>query len=253
MNVFGPVPSRRLGRSLGINNIPPKICSYSCVYCQLGRTLRMEIKRRAFYEPEELIRAVRERVEEFREGGERIDYLTFVPDGEPTLDSNLGEEIAALKDLGIGVKGEEAFMPHYEKMNSGTAGYPLTLVPYEIINLASGNVPSPPFLYKTIFDDQLLGNDSFVAVNPETASEYRLEQGDPIVIESPAGAITARVNLSQGAMPGIVYMPMGFGHTAYDEFIRGKGVNPNDIIDAGKDPLSGQPAWWATPVKITKV
>ncbi len=159
----------------------------------------------------------------------------------------------ALKDLGIGVKGEEAFMPHYEKMNSGTAGYPLTLVPYEIINLASGNVPSPPFLYKTIFDDQLLGNDSFVAVNPETASEYRLEQGDPIVIESPAGAITARVNLSQGAMPGIVYMPMGFGHTAYDEFIRGKGVNPNDIIDAGKDPLSGQPAWWATPVKITKV
>ena len=101
MNVFGPVPSRRLGRSLGINNIPPKICSYSCVYCQLGRTLRMEIERRAFYEPEELIRAVRERVEELRKGGERIDYLTFVPDGEPTLDSNLGEEIAALKDLGI--------------------------------------------------------------------------------------------------------------------------------------------------------
>jgi len=101
LNVFGPVPSRRLGRSLGINNIPPKICSYSCVYCQLGRTLRMEIERRAFYEPEELIRAVRERVEELREGGERIDYLTFVPDGEPTLDSNLGEEIAALKDLGI--------------------------------------------------------------------------------------------------------------------------------------------------------
>jgi len=103
LNVFGPVPSRRLGRSLGINNIPPKICSYSCVYCQLGRTLRMEIERRAFYEPEELIRAVRERVKELREGGERIDYLTFVPDGEPTLDSNLGEEIAALKDLGIPV------------------------------------------------------------------------------------------------------------------------------------------------------
>ena len=99
--VFGPVPSRRLGRSLGINNIPPKICSYSCVYCQLGRTLRMEGERRAFYKPKELIRAVRERVKELREGGERIDYLTFVPDGEPTLDANLGEEIAALKDLGI--------------------------------------------------------------------------------------------------------------------------------------------------------
>jgi len=42
---FGPVPSRRLGQSLGINNIPPKICSYACVYCQLGRTLTMQTGR----------------------------------------------------------------------------------------------------------------------------------------------------------------------------------------------------------------
>ena len=54
MIAFGPVPSRRLGRSLGINNIPPKICTYSCVYCQLGRTLKMEVDRRAFYEPEQV-------------------------------------------------------------------------------------------------------------------------------------------------------------------------------------------------------
>jgi len=46
--VFGPVPSRRLGRSLGVNNIPPKTCSYACVYCQAGRTLRLEIERRSF-------------------------------------------------------------------------------------------------------------------------------------------------------------------------------------------------------------
>ena len=50
MIVFGPVPSRRLGRSLGINNIPPKACTYSCVYCQVGRTLDMQVARRAFYE-----------------------------------------------------------------------------------------------------------------------------------------------------------------------------------------------------------
>jgi wyosine [tRNA(Phe)-imidazoG37] synthetase (radical SAM superfamily) len=99
--VFGPVPSRRLGRSLGINNIPPKVCSYSCVYCQLGRTPRIQVKREAFYDPDELIRAVRDRVNELRGKGERIDYLTFVPDGEPTLDLNLGKEISALKDLGI--------------------------------------------------------------------------------------------------------------------------------------------------------
>ncbi|MCK5568076.1 MAG: radical SAM protein, partial [Spirochaetes bacterium] len=51
---FGPVPSRRLGRSLGINNIPPKICSYSCVYCQVGRTINMQDKRQEFYKPEEI-------------------------------------------------------------------------------------------------------------------------------------------------------------------------------------------------------
>ena len=99
--VFGPVPSRRLGRSLGINNIPPKVCSYSCVYCQLRRTPRIQVKREAFYDPDELVRAVRDRVNELRSKGERIDYLTFIPDGEPTLDLNLGKEISALKDLGI--------------------------------------------------------------------------------------------------------------------------------------------------------
>jgi hypothetical protein len=54
-------------------------------------------------------------------------------------------------------------------------------------------------------------------------------------------------------MPGIVYMPLGLGHTAYDKFIQGKGVNPNDIIHAGKDPLSGYSVWWDTPVKLIKV
>lgn len=101
MIVFGPVPSRRLGRSLGINNIPPKICSYACVYCQLGRTIRMQIKRQAFYETEKIIGAVRDKVAKVLDQGEEIDYLTFVPDGEPTLDLNLKAEISALKELGI--------------------------------------------------------------------------------------------------------------------------------------------------------
>ncbi|HEM61046.1 MAG TPA: radical SAM protein, partial [Chloroflexi bacterium] len=99
--VFGPVPSRRLGRSLGINNVLAKICSYSCVYCQLGRTIKMSAERQEFYPPEEVVAAVTQRVEEARETGEQIDYLTFVPDGEPTLDINLGREIELLRPLGI--------------------------------------------------------------------------------------------------------------------------------------------------------
>lgn len=101
MIAFGPVPSRRLGRSLGINHIPPKICTYACVYCQLGRTLNMQVERQTFYAPHDVQRAVVEQVEKARASGEAIDYLTFVPDGEPTLDANLEEEIALLRPLGI--------------------------------------------------------------------------------------------------------------------------------------------------------
>jgi wyosine [tRNA(Phe)-imidazoG37] synthetase (radical SAM superfamily) len=101
MIVFGPIPSRRLGRSLGINHIPPKICSYACVYCQVGRTIQMQVERQSFYDPDEIVKAVRGKVAKVLDQGEEIHYLTFVPDGEPTLDINLGDEISALKELGI--------------------------------------------------------------------------------------------------------------------------------------------------------
>ncbi len=101
MIAFGPVPSRRLGRSLGINNIPHKACTYSCAYCQVGRTIHKEIDRRLFYQPGELLRDVRDKTGKARRKNEPIDYLSFVPDGEPTLDINLGLEIDLLRSLGL--------------------------------------------------------------------------------------------------------------------------------------------------------
>lgn len=100
---FGPVPSRRLGQSLGINNIPAKSCTYSCVYCQVGRTRRKQSNRRDFYEPDDIFRDVQSRLSRAKEAGALIDYLTFVPDGEPTLDMHLGKEIDLLKTLGVPV------------------------------------------------------------------------------------------------------------------------------------------------------
>ena len=84
-----------------MNHVPPKACTYSCVYCQLGRTDTMTSERRAFYPPEEVFRHVEERVKEAEEQNERIDFVSFVPDGEPTLDVNLGKEIELLKPLGV--------------------------------------------------------------------------------------------------------------------------------------------------------
>ncbi len=101
--VFGPVPSRRLGRSLGVNNVTGKTCTYNCVYCQAGRTEDLTIRRRRFYDPEWLIDQVLRRVDELEKQGEKIDYVTFVPNGEPSLDINVGREASAIKEAGLRV------------------------------------------------------------------------------------------------------------------------------------------------------
>ena len=98
---FGPVPSRRLGKSIGINNIRPKVCTYSCVYCQLGRTSEFAVNRQVFYQPCDILKEVQRRVANARKRNEGIDYLTFVADGEPTLDVNLAIEMLLLRQIGI--------------------------------------------------------------------------------------------------------------------------------------------------------
>ncbi|MCF7890964.1 radical SAM protein [Candidatus Bipolaricaulota bacterium] len=101
MKIYGPVPSRRLGRSLGINNIPAKRCTYSCIYCQLGRTINVQVERETFFVTEKLVTEAKEKARETQEAGEKIDYLSFVPDGEPTLDKELGLKIEHLQPLEI--------------------------------------------------------------------------------------------------------------------------------------------------------
>ncbi|MBN1833562.1 MAG: molybdopterin-dependent oxidoreductase [Deltaproteobacteria bacterium] len=162
---------------------------------------------------------------------------------------------SALKEMGITVKGDEAFIPHYETPDTGgdKETYPLRMIPYELINLSSGWVPNPPYLKKTLFADQLRKDESFAEINPETAAEYGLTQGDRIIVESHQGELRVRVSPFDGAMPGVVFLPMGLGHTAYDAYQRGQGVNPNQIIERGKDPLSGEAVWWETRVRIRKV
>ncbi|MGM0416418.1 MAG: radical SAM protein [Thermodesulfobacteriota bacterium] len=103
MYTFGPVPSRRLGQSLGINNIPPKYCSYACVYCQLGRAIRLVQMPEEFYHPMAVVKAVQEKLDVLHLSGQHVDYLTIVADGEPTLDLHLRELIDALQGTNLPV------------------------------------------------------------------------------------------------------------------------------------------------------
>jgi anaerobic selenocysteine-containing dehydrogenase len=148
---------------------------------------------------------------------------------------------------------EEAAKGRETLKTAGRDGDPLVMIPVEFINLANGWAPHPPYLNKTLFDTQLSKESSVVEINPKTAAKLGLKDGDEALLESPAGKAHVKVTLFEGAMPGMVYIPSGLGHTAYDEFVKNKGTNPNELIVPGTDPVSGLPLWWNTPVKLRKV
>jgi wyosine [tRNA(Phe)-imidazoG37] synthetase (radical SAM superfamily) len=93
--VFGPVPSRRLGRSLGIDLVPFKTCTYNCIYCQLGATTNLTLERKEWVPFDKVMEEAREKIR----SADGIDYITFSGSGEPTLHSRIGEMIRELKRL----------------------------------------------------------------------------------------------------------------------------------------------------------
>jgi len=93
--LYGPVPSRRLGRSLGVDIVPLKVCTLDCVYCQLGRTTEKTIERKDFMVVEPILAELRETLAE----GLEADYITVGGSGEPTLNSRLGELIDGIKKI----------------------------------------------------------------------------------------------------------------------------------------------------------
>ncbi len=97
--LFGPVPSRRLGLSLGINIVPHKTCSYNCVYCEVGRTTQLSIERESFYKPDKIKQEFLENINKLG----KIDYVTFSGSGEPTLNKDIGDLIRFVKGFGYRV------------------------------------------------------------------------------------------------------------------------------------------------------
>lgn len=95
--VFGPVPSRRLGQSLGVDTIPLKTCNWNCVYCQLGRTVPLTNARREYYPRADILDQLAKALAQHQPG--EIDWVTFVGSGEPTLHGGLGWLIGKVKEI----------------------------------------------------------------------------------------------------------------------------------------------------------
>jgi len=100
--LYGPVPSRRLGLSLGVDIVPLKVCTLNCVYCQLGRTTQKSVERRDFVAIDAVLAELKERLAQ----GPQADFITISGSGEPTLNARLGElidGIRAITDIPIAI------------------------------------------------------------------------------------------------------------------------------------------------------
>ena len=91
--LFGPVPSRRLGMSLGIDLVPKKVCTLNCVYCEVGKTTKLTTDRMEYIKYDKII----DELQQFMSSKPNIDYITFSGSGEPTLNSRIGEVLAYIK------------------------------------------------------------------------------------------------------------------------------------------------------------
>ncbi len=135
--IFGPVPSRRLGLSLGVDLVPHKTCTLNCVYCECGRTTHLTLQRSTEYGPVGLIK---EELKAFLAGDPKLDFITFSGSGEPTLHSDIGEVIRFLKS---------AYSQH------------------QVALLTNGTLFYEPQVRKQILEADLI-NVSLDAVTPQT-------------------------------------------------------------------------------------
>jgi wyosine [tRNA(Phe)-imidazoG37] synthetase (radical SAM superfamily) len=153
--VFGPVPSRRLGQSLGIDTIPLKTCNWNCVYCQLGRSVPLTNERRDYVPVQDILFEV-EKALRSREKG-RIDWVTFVGSGEPTLHSRFGELIRCVKALttlpvAVITNGSLLFKPEVrEELSAADAVLP-TLDAGTVELYRQINRPHPQITFERLVD-----------------------------------------------------------------------------------------------------
>ncbi len=154
-HVFGPVPSRRLGQSLGIDPVPLKTCNWNCIYCQLGRTRPMTNVRKDYFPPEDILAEVEKALASHKTG--EIDWVTFVGSGETTLHVSIGwliRKVKALTDIPVAVitNGSLLYLPEMRQE--------LLLADAVLPSLDAGNAelyrkinrPYPKLTFKRLLD-----------------------------------------------------------------------------------------------------
>ncbi|WP_319404931.1 menaquinone reductase molybdopterin-binding-like subunit QrcB [uncultured Desulfosarcina sp.] len=194
-------------------------------------------------------------------GGSMADAFPW-DDYETCLEETLAEKWDVLMEEGVWVEtdivpvadtvrlaGMDA--PAVQAEGDGNS-FPLMLIPYDSIRLSSGYIGDPPFMIKTVANTVIKGKDGFVEINPRTAAAAGLSEGSMAKLTTPRGEARVRIHLFEGIQPGVIAMARGLGHTAYDGYLAGKGVNVNELIGPVEDPSSGHDAAWGIRAKLAK-
>ncbi|MCT4536001.1 menaquinone reductase molybdopterin-binding-like subunit QrcB [Halodesulfovibrio sp.] len=128
----------------------------------------------------------------------------------------------------------------------------LSIAPVQKLNIGTPNTAIPPYNNKTIRRWELQKNEMYVAMNGATARELGVVKHDRIKLSNSSGSIQARVNIFEGVMPNTIAVLMGFGHTAFDKFSKGKGENVMELLTVGYEAGTGQSVWNVAGVNVSK-
>jgi anaerobic selenocysteine-containing dehydrogenase len=178
---------------------------------------------------------------------------SFTWNGFADVANLVGLENRPLGNFTLNVDVIRTYLDTLKKTLEGAAAeYPLALIPFEIPLVGNGSGLALPYVLKSIGKEEYAFERMVAQINPETADAQGVCEGSSIKIASRRGKTgRVRVHITKTVAPGVVAVPMGFGHTAYTEYAEDKGVNPLAIMTDSIDPESGTADWWYTRVKIS--
>jgi len=168
--------------------------------------------------------------------------------------TNAEQELEALlQRLDIQGRGDEVFLPHYEEavFVGNESLFPFYLKPFRVNTLMDGNAANTPAMMEMVGFRNYERWNSWVEINPVSAAKLGINDGDSVWVESSIGKLKTKAKKFLGAMPDVVNIPFGMGHTV-GLFAKRHGVNPMELLTAKVDPLSGASAILSTRVRVYK-
>lgn len=152
-------------------------------------------------------------------------------------------------------KNDQLLLPHFEppEFNGIEKDFPLYFKIFDTNTLFGGTGANQEMLLEMVGHRFYQRWDSWVEINPETAADLGIKNDELVWIESSSGRIEAMAKLFPGAMPDVISMPVGLGHTSYGRFAKNRGVNPNEIIAEKFDSVSKTAVKFSTRVRVHKV